>query len=126
MESEDDIVLREAQTPTIRPAQAIFILQQGLDAGRPLRYRVQISDPIGSVRNWQATWDQDWLRLRTNRDGVSGGIYLVLTDSASLLSPGVYTATVTFTGSDTQVRLPVRLFVSAKIWSFFLPLVERE
>jgi uncharacterized protein YkwD len=125
MSAEDDIVLVEAQKPTVRPAQAPFLLQQGLSTGRPLRYRVQIADPGGGGRNWYASWDQNWLRLRTGGEGMPTGIYLVLTNQAGLLAPGIYTATVTLTSGDAQVNLPTRLLVVPKIWSAFLPLLRK-
>lgn len=126
MQAEDEIVRVDASIPTVRPAQAVFVLQQGHSAGRPSGYRVQILDPTGSSHSWRAKWDQNWLRLRISSEGLPVGIYLVLTEPVRLLPPGTYTATVTLTSHDVQVRLPVRLVVASRLYAAFMPLVSHK
>jgi len=125
MQAEDDIILVEPQTPVIQPREALFVLAQGTSTGQPLRYRVQIMDPTEGGRNWHANWDRNWLRLRTDGEGLPNGIYLVLTEPARLLEPGVYTATVTFKSHDLERELPVSLLVFSKVHTAYLPLLGK-
>lgn len=125
MQAEDDIVRVKTQTPVVRPTAAVFVLQQGASAGRPLRYRVQITNPTGEGQNWHANWNRNWLRLHTGGEGLPLGIYLILTEPAHLLAPGTYSATVTFKGDNLEVDLPVNLLVFAQVHTAYLPLLRK-
>lgn len=123
MQAEDEIVLAEPHAPVIRPAQATFILQQGQTVGQPQRYRVQVTDPSGTVHEWRASWDQDWLRLSATAGIAPSGVFLVLTDVAGQLGPGVYTATLSFWGGGMQAQVAVRLLVFPQVYTTYLPAV---
>lgn len=125
MQAEDDIFWVEPQAPVIRPKAAVFVLQQGATTSQPQQYRIQITDPSGGGRNWHATWNASWLRLRTGGEALPNSICLVLTEPARQLTPGIYTATVNFKGGDVEINLPVRLLVFSEVYEAFMPALRR-
>lgn len=129
LQAEDAIVLEENASPTqeppphllVWPEQMVFVSQAGEQQGIPQRFRLHIVEETGRALVWNASWDQDWLRLSTPNGIAPSGIVLTLTEQAKALSPGTYTATVLVSGNGQRVRISVELLVFSQLNQVALP-----
>ncbi len=130
VEATDTIVVMEPEPPEnvpflVSPQNVLFILAKDRFTTRPRLHRFQIVAG-DKPPSWRATWDQNWVRLNTTAGTAPSNPALGLTYRARLLSPGTYTATLSFEGQDGRVDVPVTLVVLERLYTVYLPLQPKE